>query len=623
MYSNFKTSLKSLFLGIISLLFSAFLFAQNINIPTATVCSGTKASLTATTGLSNPIFKWYSDASLSTFLYTGATYTTAPLSTTTTYYVTVQNATTLPNTTNPKTVTVTVNPNCGSTALSGCAATGSLLYLDDFGGDNASAPNIGPKLSAGQTTLSYVGNINSGNPGNGEYTITKGWGSSPPFPGAWQSKIDDHTYASDLSRGYFMCVNASTNPDKFYDHIITGICPNTSQLYFSIWAANLLRSDASNPDDPSFRFEISDPSTATVLTNFTTGKLPRQTNNNITWGNYGFSFPVPTGVTSVELKIYNNTNGGNGNDFALDDIAIYGCFPPVIIPTVDGASTPYCANSPMTLTTSFANDGSLGTNLAYQWYYSPTQNDTSWNTWTPIAGATLSSYTNTSPQAGYYRVVVGDPANISARNFNCVTASPASAVNVQTCAVLPLTLLSFSGSHSGDDNILNWTTTSEINVRNHIVEYSTDAVNFIPIATISATGNDLSGNQNYQYIHRNVEGTMWYRLKSIDLDGNYSYSNVVMITSVQNKVQACLTGNSIFPAPFTTTLHLNLSSCKMTNAILKLINTAGVIVKEEKVLLSQGTSTYNLSNLGSLAAGVYMVKISTENESVIMKTIKQ
>ncbi|MDI3321455.1 T9SS type A sorting domain-containing protein [Pinibacter soli] len=630
MYLNFKNSLKSFLLGCVSLLFSSLVFAQgtatsaNINIPTATVCSGSGASLTATTGLSSPTFKWYSDASLSTLLYTGATYKTDVLSITTTYYVTVQNATTLPNTTDPKTVTVAVNTNCGSTTPSDCAATGSLLYLDDFGGDNASATNIGPKLPSGQTTLGYIGNINSGNPGNGQYTLTKGWGSTPPSPlAAWQSKMDDHTFPNNLSKGYFMCVNASATPDKFYDHTITGICPNTSQLYFSIWAANLVKSGVTaSPDDPSFRFEISDPSTSTVLTNFITGPLPRQSNNNVIWGNYGFSFPVPAGVSSVELKIYNNTSGGNGNDFALDDIAIYGCFPPITIPTIDGTSTPYCTNSSMTLTTTFVDNGSLGANLSYQWYYSPSQNETSWNTWTPIAGATSSSYTNPSPQAGYYRVVVGDAINISARNFNCVSASPASAVNVQPCS-LPLTLLSFEASHSGNDNILNWTTTSEINVRSHIVEYSRDAVNFAPIATIPATGNEFSGNQKYQYIQRNVEGNAWYRLESIDIDGKYTYSNVVMVAAVQSNAQSCLTSKSIYPAPFTTTLHLNLYSCKAKNAIINIINTSGVIVKEEKILLSQGTSTYNLSNLGSLAAGVYMIKISTESESVVMKTMKQ
>jgi gliding motility-associated-like protein len=85
--------------------------ASDITAADATICSGSTASITATTTtVTNPTFTWYSDAALTTVAYVGATFTTPGLTATTKYYVTVKGDNKCENTgITAKVVTVTVN----------------------------------------------------------------------------------------------------------------------------------------------------------------------------------------------------------------------------------------------------------------------------------------------------------------------------------------------------------------------------------------------------------------------------------------------------------------------------------------------------------------------------------
>ncbi|RFS22366.1 hypothetical protein DVR12_11160, partial [Chitinophaga silvatica] len=84
--------------------------AADIQVADTTICANTTVKLTATsTTVTNPIFKWYKDASLKTLLFTGATYTTQQLAATTSFYVTVEGSNKCANdAANAKVVTVSI-----------------------------------------------------------------------------------------------------------------------------------------------------------------------------------------------------------------------------------------------------------------------------------------------------------------------------------------------------------------------------------------------------------------------------------------------------------------------------------------------------------------------------------
>ncbi|MEH3114073.1 Ig-like domain-containing protein [Pedobacter terrae] len=110
--------------------------AADITLSTpAKVCgSGTTVINASYTTVTNPVFTWYNDASLTSVAFTGPTFTTPVLTATTTYYVTVKGTNKCENTAaNAKPVTVTVNPSAvaaditvnGSTSI--CANTAATL----------------------------------------------------------------------------------------------------------------------------------------------------------------------------------------------------------------------------------------------------------------------------------------------------------------------------------------------------------------------------------------------------------------------------------------------------------------------------------------------------------------
>ncbi|NLU94001.1 gliding motility-associated C-terminal domain-containing protein [Chitinophaga sp. Ak27] len=111
--------------------------AADITVADTTICANSAVKLTATsTTITNPTFKWYSDANLTTLLFTGTSYTTQAISTTTTYYVTVSGDNKCANTAaDAKAVMVTVRdvpvPIISASAISICVGDTATLTVQN------------------------------------------------------------------------------------------------------------------------------------------------------------------------------------------------------------------------------------------------------------------------------------------------------------------------------------------------------------------------------------------------------------------------------------------------------------------------------------------------------------
>ena len=113
------------------------------------------------------------------------------------------------------------------------------------------------------------------------------------------------------------------------------------------------------------------------------------------------------------------------------------------------------------------------------------------------------------------------------------TATAAAGKSTGACdlpLVLPVQLLNFSANKAIDNTInITWTTISETNNNYFEVEYSLDAVNFINYTKISGAGNSNS-KKNYTCIfNENVANNIYFRLKQVDFNGNYKYTNAITL----------------------------------------------------------------------------------------------
>lgn len=121
---------------------------------------------------------------------------------------------------------------------------------------------------------------------------------------------------------------------------------------------------------------------------------------------------------------------------------------------------------------------------------------------------------------------------------------------VNTSFPLPVTLLFFKGENRGNKySHLTWETALEINNSGFVVERSLDAVKFNYIGWAEGNGNSTVLN-SYYFDDFNIEPgkTYYYRLKQVDFDGNFEYSNIISIDfSLENQIieYYSLTGQKI------------------------------------------------------------------------------
>ncbi|MDR1878334.1 MAG: gliding motility-associated C-terminal domain-containing protein, partial [Bacteroidales bacterium] len=325
---------------------------------------------------------------------------------------------------------------CGDTNPTGCAATGTLLFKEDFGGNDPNDPtHSATPLPQGSTTYTFL--PSSYNIYDGYYSLSK---VSEASIHPWYL-YEDHTIAGS-DRGYFMVVGANENPDMFYTTTFNGLCENL-KLYFSVWVGNLINDPSSVYIKPKLRFVLQDAVTLVTLAEYSTSDIAVE--SQAMWKQYGFEFTV-IGSYSVKLSIYNDAQGVTGNDLVLDDIEIRFCVPEVNI-AIDSILT--CEYSEVTLSGSFTDENTFGNNLVSHWEYSSSGDMNDPTAWSIVQGSSNSSANGTVVndytlfnisrlQTGYYRMIAGNSANIN--SYYCRAMSRTVYVEVDTLSIINVTM---------------------------------------------------------------------------------------------------------------------------------------------------------------------------------------
>ncbi|MDP2526152.1 T9SS type B sorting domain-containing protein [Maribacter dokdonensis] len=244
--------------------------------------------------------------------------------------------------------------------------SGDPIFTEDFG----AGTNNGPALPAGTTTYNFT----AFTPNDGDYTI-----SSTTNYFDWLS-LQDHTPGD--TNGKAFIVNASFTAGEFYQRQVTGLCENTT-YEFSSWLINLQPANSceGNSIPVNVRFQIWDETDTNLLAQGDTGNI---FNTGTTeWNQYALVFKTEPGQTSVILKMRNNSNGGCGNDLAIDDILFRSCGDNVTVSTPSNeVSLVVCeTQGGVSRTLTATPDSSVFSTHAYQWQQSTDQQN-----WTDIPG---------------------------------------------------------------------------------------------------------------------------------------------------------------------------------------------------------------------------------------------
>jgi hypothetical protein len=185
--------------------------------------------------------------------------------------------------------------------------------------------------------------------------------------------------------------------------------------------------------------------------------------------------------------------------------------------------------------------------------------------------------------------------------------------NIRFTGIVPVELTSFNGAFVGNDVQLKWATATELNNRGFEIQRSIDGSAFATVAFVEGFGTTTEQRQ-YTYTDRNVTAGVnhAYRLKQIDFNGAYEFSQVVNVGSAV-PVEFALEQN--YPNPFNPTTNIIYSVPVKSNVTLDVYNLIGqkvVTLFEGEVEAGKHASQFNAS---SMSSGMYLFKLTAVGEN--------
>jgi len=313
-------------------------------------------------------------------------------------------------------------------------------------------------------------------------------------------------------------------------------------------------------------------------------------------GNTQFDFPIgenglyrPLGISAPSSITDNFTSHYNNTDPNIDGYT-HGAKEPIIshvsnceywiLDRTNGSSN-------VTVTLSYDNLGTAGCSGVTN------QNDLLVARWD---GNIWKNYGNSA--------TTGAPSAGTITTFgNIMSFSPftlASSININN--PLPVEMLEFNAVKENKEVLVYWTTASEINSDYFVIQKTKDLNNWEDVAQVVAQGFSTSEIQYRDYDSSPYNGTSYYRLKQVDLDGEYTYSKIASVNFDQNSSDFTY---SIHPNPASNIINIDFRKNHKNDVLLS--NSIGQNID----LTSRASYSDNkmIINVDGLARGIYYIKI--------------
>ncbi len=184
-------------------------------------------------------------------------------------------------------------------------------------------------------------------------------------------------------------------------------------------------------------------------------------------------------------------------------------------------------------------------------------------------------------------------------------------------ATLPVYLISFTGSISNDIARLQWVTDNENGTKYYVMERSTDGNKFDSIGIVMASG--VTGKYTYNFpddVSRLTCNSVYYRLKIMDADGEFKYSNIVDLP-----LPGVAGTLSIHPNPVANLLNVDLNAVANDRIIWQMLDNSGRVLMQGNTYVQKGQNTFSIE-VGKLQRGIYFLKVMGSSISQGIKVEK-
>ena len=174
---------------------------------------------------------------------------------------------------------------------------------------------------------------------------------------------------------------------------------------------------------------------------------------------------------------------------------------------------------------------------------------------------------------------------------------------------LPVSFANFYSTCNNEKVLLKWSTFSESNNDRFEIEQSLNGFEWVNNGTVEGAGNS-SQLIEYNYEIESANTPFYYRIKQIDYDGMYSYSEIIYVNCIKEQT-INITINQI-------SIKLPISEISQSNNLLiKLFDCMGREIFSKKITeLNNSELTFTMKHL---AKGIYFLNVNCGNQTVVKK----
>ena len=187
--------------------------------------------------------------------------------------------------------------------------------------------------------------------------------------------------------------------------------------------------------------------------------------------------------------------------------------------------------------------------------------------------------------------------------------------------VVPVEWMSFTGKNKGSYNQLDWATAKEVNSSHFVIEKRFESEpDFVEIGKVAAAGSS-NGVRIYDAKDYDIErsGVYYYRLQQVDLNGNYSYSDIISIV-IEGTFKESL---EMYPNPAKDEVNISLNVPSKSAVKISIWDATGKLVTGQSYTETMEAGNYvKTLEIAQLSEGMYTVKIEIGNASFKKKLIK-
>ena len=227
--------------------------------------------------------------------------------------------------------------------------------------------------------------------------------------------------------------------------------------------------------------------------------------------------------------------------------------------------------------------------------------------WLPFGGTSADTMTMTGSIDSTYRFFVVSQDKVGNMELKSATAE----ATITVTPPLVIVLGNISAIAEGARNRIDWNTLSEDDGDKIVVEKSLNGRDFVTIAMLPARAR---ASAYTVYDEQPTEGRNYYRLKIIDRNGSYKYSNVVSVYVLSQKAFVL----ELYPNPVRDVATLNIHGAISGRGTVTIMNMMGSVVKT--MTLNRNQVSIDLSDQ---PAGTYLVKYMDAKHTEVVKVTRQ